>query len=77
MFIREWVVSLKNRYQVRDFGGAGHQGRDVVARDECGRYFYYQCKHYDHKRLFHRMLDEGITNTKLMEQSRFSAIIIT
>lgn len=48
LFIREWVVSLKNKYQVRGFGGAGDKGRDVVARDESGDYFYYQCKHYDH-----------------------------
>lgn len=48
LFIREWVVSLKAGYQVRGFGGAGDKGRDVVAKDATGRYFYYQCKHYDH-----------------------------
>lgn len=48
LFIREWVVSLKNRYQIRGFGGAGDKGRDVVAKDENNHYSYYQCKHYDH-----------------------------
>lgn len=48
LFIREWVVSLKNKYQVRGFGGAGDKGRDVVAKDENNHYSYYQCKHYDH-----------------------------
>lgn len=48
LFIREWVVSLKNRYQIRGFGGAGDKGRDVVAKDEENHYSYYQCKHYDH-----------------------------
>jgi len=48
LFIREWVVSLKDRFQVRGFGGAGDKGRDVVAKDAQGNYFYYQCKHYNH-----------------------------
>lgn len=48
LFIREWVVSLKNRYQVRGFGGTGDKGRDVIAKDSNGNYFYYQCKHYNH-----------------------------
>ena len=48
LFIREWVVSLKNKYQVRGFGGAGDKGRDVVAKDGNNHYSYYQCKHYDH-----------------------------
>lgn len=48
LFIREWVVSLKDKYQVRGFGGAGDKGRDVIAQDLAGRYYYYQCKHYDH-----------------------------
>lgn len=48
LFIREWVVSLKDRYQVRGFGGAGDKGRDVVAKDSNNKYYYYQCKHYDH-----------------------------
>ena len=48
LFIREWIVSLKNRYQIRGFGGAGDKGRDVVAKDEENHYSYYQCKHYDH-----------------------------
>lgn len=30
-----------------------------------------------YKRLFHLMIDKGITNAKLMEQSGFSANIIT
>ena len=47
LFIREWVVSLSDKYQVRGFGGAGDMGRDVVAKDEQGNYFYYQCKHYN------------------------------
>ena len=58
LFIREWVVSLKNKYQVRGFGGAGDKGRDVVARDESGHYFYYQCKHYDHPLRVGDMLPE-------------------
>lgn len=48
LFIREWVVSLSDKYQVRGFGGAGDKGRDVVARDALGKYYYFQCKHYDH-----------------------------
>ena len=48
LFIREWVVSLQDRYQVRGFGGAGDQGRDVLAKDAQGQYIYYQCKHYNH-----------------------------
>ncbi len=48
LFIREWVVSLKDRYQVRGFGGPGDKGRDVIALDSDGKYYYYQCKHYDH-----------------------------
>jgi len=48
LFIREWVVSLKDRYQVRGFGGTGDKGRDVVAKDSNGDYYYYQCKHYNH-----------------------------
>ena len=48
LFIREWVTSLDGKYQVRGFGGAGDKGRDVVAKDSSGNYYYYQCKHYDH-----------------------------
>ncbi len=46
LFIREWVTTLKGKYQVRGFGGAGDKGRDVIARDDQGKYYYYQCKHY-------------------------------
>ena len=48
LFIREWVVSLTDKYQVRGFGGAGDKGRDVIAKDEQGKFYYYQCKHYNH-----------------------------
>ncbi len=48
LFIREWVVSLAEKYQVRGFGGAGDKGRDVVAKDSQGKYYYFQCKHYNH-----------------------------
>ena len=48
LFIREWVVSLTDKYQVRGFGGAGDKGRDVVAKDGQGNYYYFQCKHYNH-----------------------------
>lgn len=48
LFIREWVVSLNGKYQVRGFGGAGDKGRDVLAKDSQGKYYYFQCKHYDH-----------------------------
>ena len=48
LFIREWVTSLQDRYDVKGFGGAGDKGRDVIARDHVGNFFYYQCKHYDH-----------------------------
>lgn len=58
LFIREWVVSLKDRYQVRGFGGAGDKGRDVVARDRNNHYFYYQCKHYNHSLNISDMLPE-------------------
>lgn len=58
LFIREWVVALKNRYQVRGFGGAGDKGRDVVAKDGNNHYFYYQCKHYDHPLNISDMLPE-------------------
>ncbi len=46
LFIREWVTTLSNKYQVRGFGGAGDKGRDVIAQDDKGNYYYYQCKHY-------------------------------
>ena len=46
LFIREWVTSLKGKYQVRGFGGAGDKGRDVIAKDDRNNYYYYQCKHY-------------------------------
>lgn len=46
LFIREWVTTLKGKYQVRGFGGAGDKGRDVIAKDVEGNYYYYQCKHY-------------------------------
>lgn len=48
LFIREWVVSLQDKYQVRGFGGAGDKGRDVIAKDRHGNFYYYQCKHYNH-----------------------------
>lgn len=48
LFIREWVVSLNEKYEVRGFGGAGDKGRDVLAKDAQGKYYYFQCKHYDH-----------------------------
>ena len=48
LFIREWVTSLDGRFEVRGFGGAGDKGRDVIARDDSGNIYYYQCKHYDH-----------------------------
>lgn len=48
LFIREWVVSLNEKYEVRGFGGAGDKGRDVVAKDTKGAYYYFQCKHYNH-----------------------------
>lgn len=47
LFIREWVVSLSDKFQVRGFGGSGDMGRDVVAKDGQNNYFYYQCKHYN------------------------------
>ena len=48
LFIREWATSLSGKYQIRGFGGAGDKGRDVVAQDVQGKYYYFQCKHYDH-----------------------------
>ena len=48
LFIREWVTTLYDKYEVRGFGGAGDKGRDVIAKDGEGTLFYYQCKHYDH-----------------------------
>lgn len=48
LFIREWVTSLEDKYQVRGFGGSGDKGRDVVAKDSLGNFYYYQCKHYNH-----------------------------
>lgn len=48
LFIREWVTTLNDKYQVRGFGGAGDKGRDVVAKDSQGKCLYFQCKHYDH-----------------------------
>lgn len=48
LFIREWVVSLRDKYDVRGFGGAGDKGRDVLAKDQSGSIVYYQCKHYNH-----------------------------
>ena len=58
LFIREWVVSLRNKYQVRGFGGAGDKGRDVLAKDKQGNYYYYQCKHYDHPLIPSDMIPE-------------------
>lgn len=48
LFIREWVTTLTDKYQVRGFGGAGDKGRDVIAKDSNDCYIYFQCKHYDH-----------------------------
>ena len=39
LFIREWVTSLSERYQIRGFGGAGDKGRDVVAKDSQGKHY--------------------------------------
>ena len=48
LFIREWVTTFYDKFEVRGFGGAGDKGRDVIAKDRDGNLFYYQCKHYDH-----------------------------
>ena len=47
-FIAEWTVACaKTRYKdVYRIGGAGDQGRDVIAEYENGDYDYYQCKKY-------------------------------
>ncbi len=53
-FIKEWVESLDSKYAYVDkLGGAGDQGRDVVAytaapNTDCP-WDNYQCKHYDHR----------------------------
>ncbi len=56
-FIEEWLDILKDEksyIEIERLGGAGDQGRDVVAYvsevDEEGQYIWdcYQCKHYDH-----------------------------
>jgi hypothetical protein len=52
-FIEEWAGSLKNDYaDVVRLGGAGDEGRDVVAYvknpSKAGEWDNYQCKHYDH-----------------------------
>jgi hypothetical protein len=50
-FIHEWLHELKKDYHdVQLFGGAGDQGRDVVAyltHQAGGPWDNYQCKHYD------------------------------
>lgn len=58
LFIREWATSLSGKYQIRGFGGAGDKGRDVVAQDVQGKYYYFQCKHYDHPLMPSDMLPE-------------------
>ena len=46
-FVLEWAGSLKDRYeQVGRLGGAGDQGRDIVAFRADGSWDNYQCKHY-------------------------------
>ena len=37
---REWVISRTERYQIRGFSGAGGKGRDIVAKDLQGKYYY-------------------------------------
>lgn len=50
-FVQEWAYELKHKYHhVERCGGAGDQGRDVVAyvSARAGRpWDNYQCKHYD------------------------------
>ncbi len=50
-FIAEWAVACaKTKYKdVYRIGGAGDQGRDVIAEYENGDYDYYQCKKYSTK----------------------------
>lgn len=45
----EWAFYyLKDKYggQVKQMGGAGDKGRDVIAFSKLGELDYYQCKHY-------------------------------
>lgn len=45
----EWAYYyLKGKYggQVKQMGGAGDKGRDVIAYTKSGELDYYQCKHY-------------------------------
>jgi hypothetical protein len=51
LFVREWLEALKGKYHtVERLGGAGDQGRDVVAYttgpSSGGAWDSFQCKHY-------------------------------
>lgn len=49
MLTAEWAYYyLKDKYggQVKQMGGAGDKGRDVIAYTKAGALEYYQCKHY-------------------------------
>lgn len=48
-FVLEWAQSLTREYdRVERVGGAGDQGRDIVAFTPSGEWDNFQCKHYDH-----------------------------
>ena len=52
-FIREWVESMRARYnEIRRASGSGDKGRDVVGYvssvSQNSLWDNYQCKHYDH-----------------------------
>ncbi|MBI0401124.1 ABC-three component system protein [Cyclobacterium marinum] len=46
--VLEWVDGYltKKYHRVREFGGSGDKGRDVVGYYENGEIDFYQCKHY-------------------------------
>jgi hypothetical protein len=49
VMVLEWAYGyLKDKYkQVRQYGGAGDKGRDVVGIYDDGKTDIFQCKHYD------------------------------
>lgn len=49
VFCLEWATGfLRGQYvKVRQIGGAGDKGRDIIAETTTGEIDIYQCKHYD------------------------------
>ncbi len=48
-FILEWLYGCKKTkyFSIKQIGGAGDKGRDIIAYYKDGEVDYYQCKHYN------------------------------